>query len=98
MKGLDVIEIRSARKDRNLVEKILIEIIKDLTVDNKFQKITFYKHSTLKTDFCIHIECDLEEGNLHLPPQIIQLIPALKNLGLTTQSLWKRQFISTNSN
>jgi len=55
MKWLEIIELRSVGSDRELLESQRQNLTNELDKETKKQAIKVYSHTTVETDFSIHL-------------------------------------------
>ena len=87
MKCLEIIELRSVKNDKTLLELDIHSIFED-EQGVKLQEIKVYKHSKLETDWSIHLHYDSEKNGIEMSPLGLRLAEALKEYGLVNHSMW----------
>jgi len=88
MKWLEIIELRSVGSDRELLESQLQNLTNELDKETKKQAIKVYSHTTVETDFSIHLLHDSKEADIGGSPLGLHLASALKKFGLVNHSVW----------
>ena len=91
MTWLEIIEIRSVRSNRKLLETHLQDLIKEVCQEADLQGVKVYRHLTLETDFSIHLYYDAEKAEISGSPVSIRLISSLKEYGLINHTIWVEQ-------
>ena len=84
MEWLEIIEVRSMKGNKNVLESIQQLL-------HRFQQkpfFTIYKHGSFETDTSIHMVHDSEKPNVMGSELGLQLSTALKELGLVNHSVW----------
>ena len=88
MKWIELIQLRSADRNRKMLESKMQRLIDEVARENKGQLIMAYSRVLIDTDFCIHILHDskkVETGGSRLG---LHLVAALKEFGLVNYSIW----------
>jgi len=88
MKWLEIIELRSVESNRELLESQLQKLINEVDKETKKQAIKVYSHTTVETDFRIHLLHDSKEADISGSPLGLHLASALKKFGLVNHSVW----------
>ena len=89
MKWLEIIELRSAGRNRTLLESQLQNVISnEVNQVPKQQTIKVYNHLAVETDFSIHLLHDSKEADIGGSPLGLRLASALKEFGLVNHSIW----------
>ncbi len=88
MKWLEIIELRSVESNRELLESQLQKLINEVDKETKKQAIKVYSHTTVETDFRIHLLHDSKEADISGSPLGLHLASALKKFGLVNHSIW----------
>lgn len=88
MKCVEVITLRSlAKVNIETMDELLRQVFKS-KISGFTPKIRIYRHSTVETDFSIHICWETEEQHPRGSPLGHQFTDGLKELGLLTHSVW----------
>ena len=88
MKCVEVITLRSlARVNIESMDELLRQVFK-AKLSGFTPEIRVYRHSTVETDFSIHIYWETKEQHPKETPLGHQLTDGLKELGLLTHSVW----------
>jgi hypothetical protein len=88
MKWIEVIGIRSADRNREILESKLQRLIDEMGEEGKKQVIMAYRRVLINTDFSIHIHHDsknVQNGGSRLG---LYLVNALKEFGMVNHSMW----------
>ena len=88
MKWLEIIELRSAESNRELLESQLQKLINEVDKETKKQAIKTYSRVMIDTDFSIllfHDSIEVEKNGSQLG---LHLSSALKVFGLVNHSIW----------
>ena len=88
MKWLEIIELRSAESNRELLESQLQKLINEVDKETKKHTIKAYSRVMLDTDFSIllfHDSIEVEKNGSQLG---LHLSSALKVFGLVNHSIW----------
>ena len=88
MKWLEIIELRSADNNRELMKSQLESLINEVNQVAKHQKIKVYNHISVETDLRIHLIHDSEKAKVSVSPLGLDLASALKEHGLVNHSVW----------
>ena len=88
MKCVEVITLRSLEKANiESMDELLRQVFKSKILSFS-PEIRIYRHSTVETDFSIHIYWETKEPHPKGTPFGQQLNDGLKGLGLLTHSVW----------
>ena len=93
MEILEVIELRTAPGNSEIIEKYLRDWIRESL--NKVHIANSYRHYRLETDFCVHIRYDIGKEKSIPITMGKQLARSLKNFGLVNYSVWVEQEFKT---
>ena len=88
MKWIELIQLRSAGSNREILEFKLQNLINEVDSKRKKQVIAAFSRVSIDTDFSIHIFHDskkVENGGSRLG---LRLAAALKEFGLVHHSIW----------
>ncbi len=88
MKWIEVIELRSAKGNQELLESKLQQLIDAVSKEGKQQTIKAYKRVMLDDDFSIHLFHDsnkIENSGSRLG---LYIASVLKDFGLVNHSVW----------
>ncbi len=88
MKWLEIIELRSADSNQELMKSQLQSLINEVNREAKHQKIKVYSHITVETDLRIHLIHDSKKAKASRSPLGLDLASALKEHGLVNHSVW----------
>jgi hypothetical protein len=86
MKWLEVIKLRSAGKDSELLKEFLLSI--DKFSQRGLVEIEIYHHATLETDLSVHLHWESERPERNGSDLGLRLAQALKEFGLVDHSIW----------
>ena len=88
MKWLEIIELRTADSNRELLESRLQEVIDEAKEEMEHQSIKIYTHAVLNTDFSIHLFHESNMAEQFGSRLGVRLASALKEFGLVNHSIW----------
>jgi len=88
MKWIEIIELRSADNNRELMKSQLESLINEVNQEARQQKIQVYRHITVETDLRIHLIHDSKKAKASMSPLGLDLASALKEHGLVNHSVW----------
>ena len=88
MKWLEIIELRSVNRNRDLLKSQLRNLINEAEQEAKKQAIKVYSRVMVDTDFSIHLFHDSEKVENSGSPLGLRLSSALKEFGLVNHSVW----------
>ena len=91
MKWLEIIELRSVGRNRELLEFQLQKLTKEVNKENERQTIKIYSHVAIDTDFSIHLLHDSNKADLNGSSLGTYLVSTLKEFGLINHSIWIEQ-------
>jgi hypothetical protein len=86
MKYLEIIKLRSARKNSGLLEELLRSI--DKFGQRGLVEMKTFHHAALETDLSAHLLWDLKQPERNGSELGLLLAQALKEVGLVDHSLW----------
>lgn len=88
MRCIEIITLRSLRKDTGQhVDELLRQVFKQKKL-GLAASIRVYYHSTIETDLSIHIQHEMEAQQPGESPLGQQILYALKGLGFVNHSIW----------
>lgn len=88
MEWLEIIQLRAVESNTEMLESRLQELMNEVDVETKRQSIKAYSHSTVCTDFSVHLfhESKIVE---HFGSRLgLRLASALREFGLVDHSIW----------
>ncbi len=88
MKRLEIIELRTAGGNGELLELQLQKLIRELGGETKKQAIKIYGCALINTDFSIHLFHDSKKAGNGGSPLGLYLTSALKEFGLVNHCIW----------
>jgi alkyl hydroperoxide reductase subunit AhpF len=88
MKWLEIIELRSVGSNRKILESQLQNLVNKVNKASKHKTIKIYNHTTVETDFSIHIFHDSKKVENSGSPLGLHLSSALRVFGLINHSVW----------
>ena len=88
MKWLEIIELRSVNRNRDLLKSQLRNLINEAEQEAKKQAIKVYSRVMVDTDFSIHLFHDSKKVENSGSPLGLNLVTALKEFGLVNHSVW----------
>ena len=86
MKWLEIIKLRSAGKDSELLEEFLLSI--DKLGQSGLVEMKTYRHAALETDLSVHLHWESEQPEQNGSTLGLRLAQALKEFGLIDHSIW----------
>jgi hypothetical protein len=86
MKWLEVIKLRSAGKDSELLKEFLFSIIK--FSQSELVEMKIYRHAVLGSDLSIHLDWESERPEQNGSGLGLHLAQALKEFGLIDHTIW----------
>jgi len=86
MKWLEVIKLRSARKDPELLKELLASI--DEFSQSGLVEMKTYHHTALETDLSVHLHWQSEKLEQNGSTIGLHLAQALREFGLIDHSIW----------
>jgi len=86
MKWLEVIKLRSAGKDSELLKELLLSI--DKFSQSGLVEMKTYHHAALETDLSVHLHWESERPEQNGSSLGHRLTQALKDFGLIDHSIW----------
>ena len=86
MKWLEVIKLRSGRKDSGLLEELL-RSIHEFSQSGLLEMKTL-RHAVLETDLSVHLYWESEQPEKNGSPLGLHLAQALREFGLIDHSVW----------
>ena len=88
MKWLEIIELRSVNRNRELLKSQLPNLINEVDKEAKKQAIKVYSRVIVDTDFRIHLFHNSNKIDNSGSPLGLRLASALKEFGLVNHSIW----------
>ena len=88
MNCLEIIELRSVNKNRELLKSQLPNLINEVDKEAKKQAIKVYSRVIVDTDFRIHLFHNSNKIDNSGSPLGLRLASALKEFGLVNHSIW----------
>ena len=88
MNWLEVIELRTAECNRELLEAQLQKLIQEVVRETGDRRIKVYRQVTLNTDFSIHLYHVSKNVESSGSPLGLGLASSLKEFGLVNHSVW----------
>ena len=88
MTWLEIIELRSAGNNRQLLASELQNLIYELDKETRRQAIKAYKRMRLDSDFSIHLFHDSKEMKINGSRLGLRIASALKAFGLVKHRIW----------
>lgn len=89
MKWLEVIKLRSAGRDPELVKELLLSI--DKSSQRRLVETKAYRHAALETDMSVHLHWQSKRPELNGSRLGLRIAQALKEFGLIDHSVWVEQ-------
>jgi hypothetical protein len=88
MKWMEVIKLRIAENDPELVENKIVSIITDVNNNGNMNEIRLYRHAMLDNDVSIHLYWESEKVESQGSATGLCLLHVLKEYGLISHSVW----------
>jgi uncharacterized protein YicC (UPF0701 family) len=88
MNWLEIIELRSVNRNRELLKSQLPNLINEVDKEAKKQAIKVYSRVIVDTDFRIHLFHNSNKIDNSGSPLGLRLASALKEFGLVNHSIW----------
>jgi len=88
MKWIEVVQLRAAESNQNLLDTRLKQLVKGSNRENRQPGIMVYRRALIPMDYSIHIIHDDEEMEHAGSPLGLQLVAVLKEFGLVNHSIW----------
>lgn len=92
MKWLEIIELRTADSNRELLESRLRELLNEVDMETKQQTIKAYSHTLICTDFSIHLFHESKTVEHFGSGLGLRLASALREFGLVNHSIWLEMY------
>jgi hypothetical protein len=86
VRWLEVIKLRSARKDSELLKELLLSI--DSFSQKGLIETKTYHHAAFETDLSVHLYWKSEGAEQDGSTLGLRIVKALKEFGLTDHSVW----------
>ncbi|HGY54517.1 MAG TPA: hypothetical protein ENK44_02325 [Caldithrix abyssi] len=91
MTRLDIIELRTVRKNREAVEAFLWRWQTQVLAERKALLVKIYRQAELETDFSIHVQYDSKTQDADVCILGERLASDLKDFGLVNHTVWVEQ-------
>lgn len=88
MKWLEIIELRSAGGNHELIESQLNDLIIEFNKKNKNRTLKVYCRKIIETDFSIHLLHESKKPEHEGSRLGLHLVSAMKTFGLVNHSVW----------
>ena len=88
MKWLEIIELRSVEKNRELLQAELKKLINEVDNEARKEAVLVYHRIMLDTDFSIHLLHDSKNVENSGSPLGLHIVSSLKSYGLVNHSIW----------
>lgn len=88
MNWLEIIELRSAGNNRQLLASELRNLIYELDKETTRQAIKAYNRMRVGSDFSIHLFHDSKEAEINGSRLGLRIVSALKAFGLVKHRIW----------
>jgi hypothetical protein len=86
MKWLEIIKLRSVKRDSELLKEFLLPI--DKFSQSGLVEMKTYYHAVLETDLSVHLHWESERPEQNGSPLGLRIAQALKEFGLIDRSIW----------
>ncbi|MEJ2194014.1 MAG: hypothetical protein P8X73_04045 [Ignavibacteriaceae bacterium] len=88
MAWLEIIEIRTAGSNRELLASQLRSLRNELKKNADLKDVKIYRRAMLETDYCIHLFHSSKKVVIGCSPICSQLTQSLKDFGLVNHTVW----------
>lgn len=88
MKWLEVIHLRSAKQDSDLLNAFLDQLVDDISKEEGSGKINLFRRAHLETDVCLQLHHESEQVKLPGSRLGMHLAEALKRFGMVNHTVW----------
>lgn len=88
MKWMEIIKLRIAQENPELIEQKIVKIINDVNNNGNKKTIKFYHHAMLDNDVSIFIHWESEKVEPQGSATGLCLFHVLKEYGLISHSVW----------
>jgi hypothetical protein len=88
MKWLEIIELRSPKQNKGMLEKDLDNLMNNMNCEGKSRKACVFKKGSLETDYSIHLYHDTKPSDIRESKVGQCLVSTLKEHGLVNHSIW----------
>ncbi len=88
MKWLEILELRTVDRNRELLELQLQKLINEVAKETEKLAIKTFSSAMINTDFSIHLFHDTKKVENNGSPLGLHLVSALKEFGLVNHSIW----------
>lgn len=92
MKWIEVVQLRAAGNNQNLVDTRLKQLVKGSNRENRQPSIMVCRHAVIPMDYSIHIIHNDKAMERTGSPLGLQLVAVLKEFGLVNHSIWHPVF------
>jgi hypothetical protein len=88
MKWMEVIKLRIAGGNPELVEQRIVKLIKEVITNGSMKGIKLYRHAVVDNDLSIHLYWESEKAEPQGSANGLCLVHVLKEFGLISHSVW----------
>ncbi len=88
MKWLEIIELRAADCNREQLDPMLNNLMKETAQEGVNHVTVVYNHAVIKNGFCIHLKHDTMEVESGGSQMGLSILANLKEYGLVNHSIW----------
>ena len=88
MQWLEIIELRSAEKDKKNLEAQIEKILCEVEPEFRDGKIRSYRRVLIETDFSIHLFHETENMESNGSEIGLRLVALLRDFGLVNHTIW----------
>ena len=88
MKWLEVIHLRAAQQDTDVMDGLLNQLVKEIRSEKGSGKIDLFRRAHLETDICLQLQHESEQVKLSGSRLGMRLAMALKNFGMVNHTVW----------
>ena len=88
MRWIEVIKLRIAEKNPELIEQTIFKLITDVNNNGSMVEIKMYRHAMLDNDMSVHLHWESERAEPRGSATGLCLLHVLKDYGLISHSVW----------
>ena len=88
MKWAEVIMVRSAGSDAQILDATLKDLMNDVVIEAEHETIRVFRREKLDSDICIVLFHREKKTRLGGSPLGLHLVSALKEVGLVNHKIW----------
>jgi hypothetical protein len=88
MKWLEVIHLRAAQQDSDVLDGLLDQLVEEIRSEKGSGKINLFRRAHLETDICLQLQHESEQVKLSGSRLGMHLAMALKKFGMVNHTVW----------